>query len=128
MSRKLVYPGIYRHFKNKYYATMGITTSIQEERFTKLISDSDSMVFESEHTETGKSILVIKKYNKFYISTKDSTDVLVVYKTLYDNSGIWVRPIDLFLSEVDHDKYPGIEQKYRFELYDYKEFIDKENL
>lgn len=45
---------------------------------------------------------------------KDSEDLkdLVIYK--HDNE-IWVRPIDEFLSEVDHDKYPEIKQKYRFE-------------
>ena len=45
---------------------------------------------------------------------KDSEDLkdLVVYK--HDNE-IWVRSMDEFLSEVDHNKYPEVKQKYRFE-------------
>ena len=40
----------------------------------------------------------------------------VVYRELYGNGGLWIRPIAMFLEEVDHDKYPDVKQKYRFEL------------
>ena len=33
---------------------------------------------------------------------------------------MWVRPLSLFLSEVDHEKYPNIKEKYRFTLQDIK--------
>lgn len=40
---------------------------------------------------------------------------LVVYQS-QDTKEIWVRPYDMFMSEVDKVKYPNVQQKYRFEV------------
>ena len=40
----------------------------------------------------------------------------VVYRMLYGDGGLWIRPKAEFLSEVDHKKYPDCTQLYRFEL------------
>ena len=40
----------------------------------------------------------------------------VVYRQLYGNGELWIRPLTMFLEEVDHDKYHEVQQKYRFEL------------
>ena len=53
------------------------------------------------------------------IATYTETDqVCVVYRALYGERKLWVRPLEMFLSEVDHEKYPDVKQKYRFELRD----------
>lgn len=46
----------------------------------------------------------------------ESEEQMVVYKELCGNVQLWVRPLKMFLSEVDHEKYPDVKQKYRFEL------------
>ena len=44
----------------------------------------------------------------------------VVYRKLYGDGGLWVRPLSMFTQEVDRLKYPDAKQRYRFELQDIK--------
>ena len=50
----------------------------------------------AEHTETGEK--------------------LVIYQSVDDESKIYARPLDMFMSTVDREKYPDAEQSMRFEL------------
>lgn len=89
-SRPKFSPGdIVRHFKAEWHPTDGSMYRYK-------------VVGHAEHTET--------------------KEALVIYTPLYDGGccgckkgHLYARPLEMFMSEVDREKYPNIKQKYRFE-------------
>ena len=130
-------PGIYKHFKGKYYATLGVSIGMPKDYFISLLSRGET--FEPLGTvkicgtepegylvtifKGGDGLLVhIVDNNPWDNNPWDVPQRLVIYKALYDtNSPTYGRPIESFLSLTDRSKYSKEEypQHYRMELVKY---------
>lgn len=83
---------VVKHFKRE---TLSQEEQENSTKYLYIIYDS------AEHTETGEK--------------------LVIYNALYAPYKLYTRPMDMFFSEVDKEKYPNIKQKYRFERWEGKQ-------
>ena len=46
----------------------------------------------------------------------ETGEAVVIYRKLYGDGSLWIRPLAMFLSPVDREKYPDVQQNERFAL------------
>lgn len=120
--RKIKYPCLYKHFKSDIYCTKFVSYPIS---FTDLMDKYNeefkinkvSLYTICTHTETNDLITISKIKDKYYHDKEIDNKPLVIYTCAnnIEKSNTYARPIDMFLSKVDKEKYPDVEQEYRFE-------------
>ena len=84
----------------------------------------DNRMNAQKTAEFYKEKMVGKRFRHFkggiYIVTdigvhSEKENLVVIYKSFRDPTLTWVRPLEMFLSEVDKGKYPDVKQEMRFE-------------
>lgn len=77
-----------------------------------------------EQANAMKSAMIGFRYRHFkgeiYLVTdlavhSENGEIMVIYKGFKNPCQVWVRPLDMFLSKVDTEKYPDVKQVFRFE-------------
>lgn len=129
----LTYPAVYKHFKNKYYATMGCSLGATKKFIAGLLKEGQvefigyfRLVGQelSDGTEPDNAFIPFYRDKEgLYIHLVDDVwgsitpGTLVIYKSLYDLSPVYGREVTQFFSKVDRDKYTREEypQEYRFQ-------------
>ena len=115
----------------------GIPVSLDKEEYMELNTEPE--INETEETENGNADTpkrdiqvgdIVQHFKREWVSQETSEylykvlavahhtengEKLVIYQALYAPFKICARPYDMFMSEVDREKYPDIRQKYRFE-------------
>ena len=84
----------------------------------------DNRMNVQEQVKCMKDAIVGFRYRHFkgniYLVTdiavhSETEEPMVIYKSFNDPNLVWCRPLSMFLSEVDHEKYPDVKQLMRFE-------------
>ena len=124
--RNIKIPGIYKHFKGALYATSFISEPITSEEFMEKVKINGGwtkvipLLINAKFTEGEYYVRVIKIANKYYHEHADCEELkkkLVGYVGITNPvNWVWLRPLDMFMSPVDKEKYPTVTQEFRFEL------------
>ena len=115
----------------------GIPASLDKEEYMELNTEpeiNETEESENRNTDTPKRDIqagdIVQHFKREWVSPETSEylykvlavayhtengEKLVIYQALYAPFKICARPYDMFMSEVDREKYPDIRQKYRFE-------------
>ena len=115
----------------------GIPVSLDKEEYMELNTEpeiNETEESENRNADTPKRDIqvgdIVQHFKREWVSPETSEylykvlavayhtengEKLVIYQALYAPFKICARPYDMFMSEVDREKYPDIRQKYPFE-------------
>ncbi len=132
---RLMFEGWYNFVPQQVHIEESEEFELEDENL-KVLKDNCDMAILEKHFERaenstayGREVVIGGTYKHFKKGklvkvlavsrhSERPNEITVVYEC---SNGVFNRPIDMFLSEVDHEKYPDAKQKYRFELVEVEE-------
>ena len=97
------------------YSVTNVSFHKIKEEFDKIAVSVCNGFYMMHHTELEFKIPVARVKDRYYHSVDAEKDILVMYTGLYGPRESYLRPLPMFLSKVDKEKYPNATQKYRLE-------------
>lgn len=124
MLKDITINGVYKHFKGDTYCVVEVSRAKELEELKRLSELGKVRIdeYRALHTEKDLKIYIYKVtdgVDTFYFhNSRLEKENLVIYKCVsnLDKFDVYARPLGMFLSKTDKEKYPYIEQEYRFEL------------
>ena len=104
----------------------GVPVSLDKDEYVELSGRTERDIHEGDIVRHFKREWVSPETSKYlykvlaFAQHTETGEWFVVYQALYAPFKICARPYDMFMSEVDREKYPQIRQKYRFEKVEQK--------
>ncbi len=77
--------------------------------FTSILEDKEQASIFHHFKNKDYKIITLAKHS-------EDDETYVVYQAMYGDNQCYIRPAEMFFSKVDKEKYPDIEQEYRFQL------------
>lgn len=106
---------VYKHFKGGKYQVLGVAVASSKVDGCRLV---DAKYTEDDTVE--RVAVIANDFPRTMLEVlkadyMEEGERFVVYQALYGNNEVYIRPLEMFMSEVDRKKYPDACQDWRLE-------------